>query len=210
MPLGRARADAELLVLFDASAQNVRRMAVLVRDLFAEHPEADGRAQAIVACEHDGDRIAHDILHRLAELPPRRVGMDPADVHALAGALDDVVDFAEEAAGRLAIYGVEATMQQADQLCDVLVGCAGHVAASLAALRAGQDPGAHLVDIHRLEHEGDRIVRDAVASLFAEGIDPLTLIRWKDIYDTLEAAIDACETVANVLEGMTLKRSRFS
>src|ERR1700759_2817318 len=97
MSPGRTRADEELLGLFDDSARNVAPLA--------DYPETNGRADDIVAREHDGDRIAHDILPRLAELPPRRVGLDPADVHALAGALDDVVDFAAEAAARLAPYG---------------------------------------------------------------------------------------------------------
>jgi uncharacterized protein Yka (UPF0111/DUF47 family) len=89
----------------------------------------------------------------------------------------------------------------------VLVGCAEHVAAALRGLRNGGDLGSHLVEIHRLENEGDRLVRAAVASLFANGIDPMMLIRWKDIFDTLEEAVDACESVANVLEGISIKRA---
>ena len=76
-----------------------------------------------------------------------------------------------------------------------------------AALRGGEDVAATLVEIHRLEDDADRIVRGAVASLFVNGIDPMIVIRWKDIFETLESAVDACETVANVLEGITLKRA---
>ena len=156
-------------------------------------------------CEHEGDRITHEILSRLAE---RGVcELDPADVHALAGAVDDIVDHAEEAADQLGLYGVEAPMEQAQRMTDVLVDTAGHVAVSLRELRAGDDLAVQLVAIHRLEDEADRIVRSAVASLFAAGIDPMMVIRWKAIFDTLESAVDACETVANVLEGITLKRA---
>jgi uncharacterized protein Yka (UPF0111/DUF47 family) len=81
------------------------------------------------------------------------------------------------------------------------------VAGALACLRSGVDLAPRLVEIHRLENEGDRLQRAAVANLFANGIDPMMLIRWKDIFDTLEAAVDACETVANVLEGMSIKRA---
>jgi uncharacterized protein Yka (UPF0111/DUF47 family) len=88
----------------------------------------------------------------------------------------------------------------------VLVTAADRVADSLRALRDGEDVAAALVEIHRLEDEADRIVRAAVASLFVNGIDPMIVIRWKDIFETLESAVDACETVANVLEGITLKR----
>ena len=128
-------------------------------------------------------------------------------MHALAGALDDIVDFAEEAADQLGLYGVEAPMEQAQQIADVLVGCSEHVAAALRGLRNGAELSPHLVEIHRLENEGDRLQRAAVAGLFANGIDPMMLIRWKDIFDTLEAAVDACETVANVLEGISIKRA---
>jgi len=93
-------------------------------------------------------------------------------------------------------------------VAEVLVGCAEQVAAALRGLRNGAALAPHLVEIHRLENEADRLQRAAVAGLFANGIDPMMLIRWKDIFDTLEAAVDACESVANVLEGIAIKRAR--
>ena len=128
-------------------------------------------------------------------------------MHALAGALDDIVDYAEEAADQLGTYGVEAPMEQAQEIAEVLVAAAEVVADSLRGLREDEDLGARLMEIHRLENEADRIVRAAVASLFRNGIDPMMVIRWKDIFETLESAVDACETVANVLEGISLKRA---
>jgi uncharacterized protein Yka (UPF0111/DUF47 family) len=201
----KGKEDTELLALFEQSGRNVERASELLRDLFAEYPERPEIAEDVVACEHDGDRIAHEILSRLAERGGS--GLDAADVHALAGALDDIVDYAEEAADQLGLYGVEAPMEQAQQVADVLVDCSEHVAAALRGLRNGAELSPHLVEIHRLENEGDRLQRAAVAGLFANGIDPMMLIRWKDIFDTLEAAVDACETVANVLEGISIKRS---
>ena len=204
----RPKPDPELLGLFEESARNVQRTALLLRDLLADYPERSNLAREILLCEQEGDRIAHDILYRLAENGfGRRTALEPADVHALAGALDDIVDYAEEAADQLGLYGVEAPNQQAQELAEVLVGCAERVAAALRGLRGGADLGPDLVEIHRLENEGDRLVRAAVASLFANGIDPMMLIRWKDIFDTLEESIDACETVANVLEGISIKRT---
>jgi uncharacterized protein Yka (UPF0111/DUF47 family) len=97
-------------------------------------------------------------------------------------------------------------MEPAQQMTEVLVAAADRVAESLHGLREGTDVAPGLVEIHRLENEADRIVRSAVASLFVNGIDPMIVIRWKDIFETLESAVDACETVANVLEGITLKR----
>ena len=201
----KAKEDTELLALFEESGCNVQRASRLLRDLFAEYPERPEIAEEVLICEHDGDRIVHAILSRLAERGA--TDLDPADVHALAGALDDIVDYAEEAADQLGLYGVEAPMEQAQQMTVVLVATADHVSKSLRELRAGEDVAAELMEIHRLENEADRIVRAAVASLFAAGIDPMMVIRWKDIFDTLESAVDACETVANVLEGITLKRA---
>jgi uncharacterized protein Yka (UPF0111/DUF47 family) len=203
----KAKEDTELLALFEESGRNVHRASCLLRDLFAEYPERPEIAEEVLACEHEGDRIVHDILSRLAERGSRASELEAADVHRLAGALDDIVDHAEEAADQLGLYGVEAPMEQAQRMTDVLVDTADRVAVSLSELKAGEDVAAELMEIHRLENEADRIVRAAVASLFAAGIDPMMVIRWKDIYDTLESAVDACETVANVLEGITLKRA---
>jgi uncharacterized protein Yka (UPF0111/DUF47 family) len=200
----KLKEDAQLLELFEDAGRNVQRASALLRDLFADYPEQPEIAAAVRDCEHEGDRIAHEILSRLAE---HGTGLDAADVHALTGALDDIVDHAEEAADQLGLYGIEAPMEPALQMTEVLVSAADRVADSLRALREGEDVAASLVEIHRLEDDADRIVRAAVASLFVNGIDPMIVIRWKDIFETLESAVDACETVANVLEGITLKRA---
>ena len=207
MPLRRTRPDPEILSLFEESGRNVQRSALLLRDLLADFPEHAGLHRDILLCEQEGDRIVHDILHRLAERGSRRAHLGSADVHALAGSLDDIVDFAEEAADQLSLYAVEAPMEQAQAMAAVLVSAAEQVATGLRGLRNGLDVGPQLVEIHRLENEGDRIQRSAIADLFVAGIDPMIVIRWKDIFDTLESAVDACETVANVLEGITLKRA---
>jgi uncharacterized protein Yka (UPF0111/DUF47 family) len=203
----RLREDTELLTLFEQSGRNVQRASCLLHDLFAEYPERPQLADEVRACEHEGDRIAHEILSRLAARGARQADLEAADVHALTGALDDIVDYAEEAADQLGLYGVEAPMEQAQEMAEVLVLVADQVADALRELRDGEELADELVEIHRLENHADRIVRAAVASLFVNGIDPMMVIRWKDIFETLESAVDACETVANVLEGITLKRA---
>jgi uncharacterized protein Yka (UPF0111/DUF47 family) len=202
----RRRPDPVLLELFEQAGRNVQRTSLMLRDMLAGFPESAGLARDIYVCEQEGDRITHDILHRIAERGSKRSHMDAADVHALSVALDDIVDYAEEAADQLGRYGVEAPMSQAEEIAALLVAASEEVAASLRGLRNGMELAARLVEIHRLENEADQLVRSAVASLFAQGIDPMIVIRWKDIFETLEAAIDACETVANVLEGISLKR----
>jgi uncharacterized protein Yka (UPF0111/DUF47 family) len=202
----RRRPDPVLLELFEQSGRNVQRASLILRDMLAEVPDGAAMARELYVCEQEGDRIAHDILRRLAERGPRRSHMDAADVHALTVALDDIVDYAEEAADQLGRYAVEAPMEQAEELAGVLVAAAEEVAASLRQLRNGMDLRGRLVEIHRLENEADQVLRSAIASLFANGIDPMVVIRWKDIFESLESAVDACETVANVLEGISLKR----
>ena len=208
MRLTRPKPDPRVLDLFQESGRNVQKTALLLRELMSDYPESNGVGEEIVECEHEGDRIAHDILHHVAQQAVRHAVPEPADVHALTGALDDIVDLAEEAADQLSRYGVEAPMLPAQQIADVLVRASDQLGHALTGLHDGSDAGPHLVEIHRLENEADRIVREAVGSLFVNGIDPMVVIRWKDIFESLEAAVDACETAANVLEGIALKRGR--
>ena len=198
--------DAVLLDLLDEAGRNVQRASLLLRDLVVDYPEHAELARELYLCEQHGDRVTHDIIHRLNGGGRGRAPFDAADGHALASALDDIVDDAEQTADWLGLYGVEAPMEQSVAMAEVLVGAAEQVAQALRALRTRSDLAPHLVEIHRLENEGDRIVRDAVASLFANGIDPMVVIRWKDIFESLERSVDACETVAHVLEGITLKQ----
>jgi uncharacterized protein Yka (UPF0111/DUF47 family) len=204
--LRRPGPDTALLDLLDEAGRNVQRSSLLLRDLVVDYPEHADLARELYLCEQHGDRITHDIIHRLNGGGRGRAPFDAADGHALASALDDIVDDAEQTADWLGLYGVEAPMEQSVAMAEVLVGAAEQVAQALRALRTRADLAPHLVEIHRLENEGDRLVRDAVASLFANGIDPMVVIRWKDIFESLESAVDACETVAHVLEGITLKR----
>ncbi|MFN8130472.1 MAG: DUF47 family protein [Solirubrobacteraceae bacterium] len=205
---GPTRVDDGLYGLFEEAGRNTQRGSLLLRDMLAEFPERAGLARDLLLVEQEGDRITHDIIHRLNENGHGRPPLDYADAYELARTLDDIVDYAEQAGDQLGLYGVEATMEQAVQLADVLVAAAEQVSSALRDLRTGKDLSGHLVEIHRLENEGDRLARDGVASLFANGIDPMIVIRWKDIFESLEQAVDACESVAHLLEGISLKRSR--
>jgi uncharacterized protein Yka (UPF0111/DUF47 family) len=212
MPLFRGSADPTLVTLVENAGSNILRSGLLLRELLAELPEHSGLAEELKSFEQDGDRITHDIIHRLSRSRPPgrrlRLPFDAGDGYALATALDDVLDHTEQTAALLYLYGVEAPMEQAVELADVLIGADEQIVKALQRLGAGAEPGPHLVEIHRLENEGDRLLRDGVASLFAGGADPMVVIRWKDIFESLEAAVDACETVAHVIEGIMLKRGR--
>jgi uncharacterized protein Yka (UPF0111/DUF47 family) len=195
-----------LLALFDEAGRNALATSGLLRELLAVFPDPTELGPRIRACEHEGDRIAHEILRRLAQRGARRARMDVADVYALTMAVDDIVDHAEEAADELGRYGVEAPLEAAEALAEILHAATEQVAAALHGFRAGTEISGALTEIRRLETQADELVRDSLSSLFAAGIDPMVVIRWKDILETLEAAVDACQTVANVLEGASLKR----
>jgi uncharacterized protein Yka (UPF0111/DUF47 family) len=204
-----ATSDPGLLNLLDQSGRNVRQVACLLHDVLVDYPEHARLVDDVQDREHLGDRIARDIIHRLSTNGGTRLPFSAADGHALAIALDDIVDYAEQTADALGVYGVEAPMEQAVALAEVLVGSADQVARALAALEGSDEQlESALGEIHRLESEGDRLLREALASLFANGIDPMLVIRWKDIFESLECAVDACQTVAHVIEGIVLKRSR--
>ena len=162
-------------------------------------------ARDILICEQEGDRITHDIIRRLNETFVTPI--DREDIYELASALDDIVDYTEEVADYLGLYKIEAPMEQAQRLAHVLLECARQIAEAMPRLRGFKDISHYTVEINRLENDGDRITREAVASLFDNGIDPMVVIRWKDIYERLEAAIDSTERVANILEGIVIKNS---
>jgi uncharacterized protein len=195
--------DAQLLGLLRSAASNAARAAGLLDKLMTSWPERSDLAEDILGCEHDGDRITHDVIQLLNTARPQ--SMERGDVLALASALDDIVDYAEETADLLGLYKVEAPMEQAERLTGVLREAALHVAATLAALSDGLPLGEHVREVNRLENEGDRVSRSALASLFAQGIDPMVVIRWKDIVERTEEAIDACEHAANIAEGIDVK-----
>jgi uncharacterized protein len=197
--------DRVYFELFEEAGQNVMLAAQLLEELLSEFPDKRNLAQDIRDCEHEGDRITHEILDRLNHTFVTPI--DREDILALASALDDIADYIEEVADYLGLYKIEAPMDQAIKLSQVLHKAATQVAEAMPQLRGFNDISAHTVEINRLENEGDRITREAIASLFDGGIDPMVVIRWKDLFERLEDAIDATEHVANILAGIVIKNS---
>ena len=196
--------DRVFFDLFRESGANALRAAQLLDEMLAVWPDTD-ISREILKAEQEGDRITHDIVRRLNAtfVTP----LDREDIYSLATQLDDVVDYIEEAADFMGLYKIEAPMEQAQAMAKVLVGSCEQLDAALAHLRGFKDLEGYWIEIHRLENEGDRISRDAVASLFANGTDPMMVIRWKDIFAVLERAIDSTETAAHILEGIVIKNS---
>jgi predicted phosphate transport protein (TIGR00153 family) len=197
--------EREFFDLFDEAGGNIQRAAALLEEMLRDYPDRSELARDILICEQEGDRITHDIIQRLNQTFVTPI--DREDILALASSLDDVVDFTEEVADYLGLYKIEAPMEQAQQLATVLHQASRQIAEALPRLRGFKDISHYTVEINRLENDGDRIVREAVASLFDNGIDPMVVIRWKDIFEKLEDAIDATEHVANIIEGIALKNS---
>ncbi len=195
--------DGEFFDLFEEAATNVVRGADLLDQLMRSWPERSEQVRDIVVCEQEGDRITHDIIHRLNQTFVTPI--DREDIIELASALDDVVDFTEEVADYLGLYKIEAPMEQAQRLTHILLQATRQIAEAMPRMRGFRDIGHFTVEINRLENDGDRMAREAIASLFEGGIDPMVVIRWKDLFERLEEAIDACERVANLLEGIVIK-----
>jgi uncharacterized protein len=197
--------DREFFDLFEEAGGNILRATGLLEEMLRDFPEKAALARDILICEQDGDRITHDIIQRLNQTFVTPI--DREDIYEMASALDDVVDYTEEVADYLGLYKIEAPMVQAQQLAKVLHACGRQIAEAMPRLRGFKDISHYTVEINRLENDGDRITREAIASLFDNGIDPMVVIRWKDIFERLEEAIDATEHVANILEGIAIKNS---
>jgi predicted phosphate transport protein (TIGR00153 family) len=195
--------EREYFDLFEEQARNIERGADLLDQMLRNYPDTATLAHDILVCEQDGDRITHDIIHRLNETFVTPI--DREDILLLASALDDIIDFTEEVADYLGLYKIEAPMEQAQRLAHILYQATRQIAEAMPRLRTFGDISHFTVEVNRLENDGDRVTREAVASLFDTGIDPMVVIRWKDIFERLEAAIDSTERVANILEGVIIK-----
>jgi len=197
--------DRVFFDLFNEAGQNTLRAATLLQEMLEKWPDERGLAREILLAEQEGDRITHTIINRVNTTFVTPI--DGGDIYALATQLDDIVDYTEETADFMGLYQIEAPMEQSLAMVEVLVKSCEQLAQALEHLRGFKGLERYWIEIHRLENDGDRLYRDAVASLFANGIDPMVVIRWRDIFLRLERAVDATETAAHILEGIVIKNA---
>jgi uncharacterized protein len=191
--------------LFVEDAANVLAGARQLEAMLRTYDQPDARAAEIRATEHRGDEISHDIGHRLEStfVTP----FDREDIYALISGLDDVLDFIEESADTFVLYRIAAPTATAVDLAAIVVKQVEQLHEALTHLKGFKGLDTYWIEVHRLENDGDRIVRAAIAGLFNDGQDPVELIRWKDVYAILEATIDKAEDVANIIERITIKHA---
>jgi hypothetical protein len=201
--LGLVPQKREFFDLYNRAAANTVAIAQMLIDLLEQFPNrAEDWMRDIKELEHEGDRLTHevvDLLNRTFVTP-----FDRDDMYRLATVLDDVCDHVDDAAEKVTGYGIRDVRPQAVEQARVIHRSATKLADAVTYLDGFKDARRQLIELRELEDEGDRIVRAAVADLFSGGTDPISLVRWKDIHEQLEEAVDACENVA-VLEAILVK-----
>jgi predicted phosphate transport protein (TIGR00153 family) len=197
---------SEFFTLFGKAGANALQVSRMVERRFREHPSSGITQEQVKLEETRGDEITRELITLLNTqyITP----FDRDDIFMLATEIDDVVDYLEEASDLLGLYGVEMPARHAVEQCTIIVRACEQLAIACDNLKGMRGVQEALVEVKNFEDQGDRVLRDALAALFRdEGIDPLIVIRWKDIYEALERALDACETAANVIANIVVKNA---
>jgi len=190
---------------FSRAAANLVDGAQLLRDMLDDYSDPRAWHDKIVEAEHHGDFITHEIIRTLNTtfITP----MDREDIHALASGLDDVMDFIEAAADTFVLHNIRTPSDTARAQTGVLVRAAESIRACVDHLETFKDLEQYWIDVNKIENEGDKLYRRAVADLFSGSHDALEVLKIKEVYDQIENAIDGCEKVANILESIVLKNA---
>ena len=194
----------EFYDLFARAGENAAEVARLAQQRFEGIPDSEVRQSEIKALEHVGDDVVREIVQLLNTqyITP----FDREDIYALAQALDDVVDHVDEASELLGVFRIERPSPKAVRQCELLAGAAEQLSQALSELKSLRSAAQHITAVKQIEDEGDIVVREAIAELFEQD-DVKTIIKWKDIHEALEEAIDACEEVSNVIGNIVLKNA---
>jgi predicted phosphate transport protein (TIGR00153 family) len=191
--------------LFEQQAATIVRSAGLLKQALADVANLATHQREIKALERQGDGITHEIVNTLNRtfVTP----FDHEDIYALASGLDDILDYIEEVADTANLYGITAIPEPARELTRLLTLAVAQLEQAIGKLESGKGIDEHSAEVHRLEDVGDSTSRRAIAELFSDQHPLLEVIKLKDLYGLLEDALDRCETVANVLEGIATKNA---
>jgi uncharacterized protein len=191
--------------MFVEDAANVLAAARELEAMLRGYDDVEERAKRILAMEHHGDELSHAIGNKLETtfVTP----FDREDIHGLISGLDDVLDLVEEVADTFLLYRIERPTAAAIAQSAIIVKQCETLHEALTKLRGFKDLQHYWIEVHRLENEGDRIARAAVAELFSDSMEPVEVIKWKDVYALLEDCIDKCEDVANIIEKIVVKHA---
>ena len=189
--------------MFIQLAENIHAGAQALLDMLTNYTDVPSQAERIKDFEHTGDDVTHALLTRLNQtfITP----FDREDIHELSSKIDDVLDLIDAAASRLVIYRVDRIRPGVADLAKILRQATGQVLAAVRVLGKHDHILDHCIELNRLENESERLCRTLIAQLFDEEKDPVQIIKWKEIIEVVETAVDKCEDVANVLEAVTLK-----
>ena len=195
--------DEKFYVLFNEQAENIHKAAKMLVALFDNYQEIEKQVAEIKFLEHHGDQLTHNLMRKLngTFITP----FDREDIHALGSALDDVLDLVEAAASRFITYKIKRVTPGAQQLAKVILHGTEIIVSAVAQLNHPQNMLQYCEQLTLLEEEADRIKGECIARLFEDCTDPIEIIKWKEIYEVLEASTDKEEDVADVLESVVLK-----
>lgn len=194
--------------LFIANAETSYRSAVLLKEFMDDFTNTEAKYAGIKEMEHDGDNQLHGIFEQLNKsfITP----IDREDIHAIAKAMDDITDFIEQTASRFLMYNVNAIPAEAKEVASMIVDCTKEVVDLMIEMKSMKKSTKlidKIIEINRIEEQGDAAYRSTIKTLFNNGTPALEVIKWKDIYENLENVLDACEDVANIVEGVVMKHA---
>jgi uncharacterized protein Yka (UPF0111/DUF47 family) len=198
--------EEQYFISFAQMSAHISDAARALVEMFADEGGGyDRHLKKIKAIESACDELTHSISTRLNKtfITP----FDREDLYTLSGALDDVVDLIDDVARAMVMYGVRESTPHAARFAGVIERMAGQLGEIVPALGKPDGIAQRLVEMHRLENEGDEIYHEAVGELFRNTADPVELIKWNNIYEKLEETVDRCEAVANIIEGVIIKHS---
>ena len=197
--------EEKFFEMFISMAQNAHEGSRLLTEMMGTEADLPNLAESIKSLEHKGDRMTHDLITKLNRTFV--VPIDREDIYRLSSCIDDVMDLIESVARRMVLFKVGKPSEPAVRLAQLLHRGTAEVVAALSELKNGMKVVEHCIEINRLEDEADHVYHLVLGELFETEKDPIALIKWKEIYETLETSVDKCEDVANVIESIVVKNA---